>query len=112
MPRQAAEALFDVKYLDLDGLRKAVQDKAAEFVGTDQYEKYQDYLDKIDEMERKSIVERTKTYAEYLTRGMNERVKLKVEELRKLKELEESKQDIADGKAEIEEKPLRLKPLH
>ena len=101
LPRQAAEALFDVKYLDLDGLRKAVQDKASEFVGTDQYEKYQDYLDKIDEMERKSIVERTKTYAEYLTRGMNERVKLKVEELRKLKELEESKEFNPDQKEQI-----------
>lgn len=101
LPRQAAEALFDVKYLDLDGLRKAVQDKASEFVGTDQYEKYQDYLDKIDEMERKSIVERTKTYAEYLTRGMNDRVKLKVEELRKLKELEESKEFNPDQKEQI-----------
>lgn len=101
LPREAAEELFDVKYLDLDGLRKAVQDKASEFVGTDQYEKYQDYLDKIDEMERKSIVERTKTYAEYLTRGMNERVKLKVEELRKLKELEESKEFNPDQKEQI-----------
>lgn len=101
LSRGTAEQLFGVKYLDLDGLRKAVQDKASEFVGTDQYEKYQDYLDKIDEMERKSIVERTKTYAEYLTRGMNDRVKLKVEELRKLKELEESKEFNPDQKEQI-----------
>jgi hypothetical protein len=101
LPKEAAEQLFDVKYLDLDGLRKAVQDKASEFIGTDQYEKYQDYLDKIDELERKSIIERTKKYSEYLTRGMNERVKLKVEELRMLKELEESKEFDDDQKSQI-----------
>lgn len=101
LPKGLAEQLFDVKYLDLDGLRKAVQDKASEFIGTDQYEKYQDYLDKIDELERKSIIERTKKYSEYLTRGMNERVKLKVEELRMLKELEESKEFDDDQKSQI-----------
>lgn len=101
LPKGLAEQLFDVKYLDLDGLRKAVQDKASEFIGTDQYEKYQDYLDKIDELERKSIIERTKKYSEYLTRGMNERVKLKIEELRMLKELEESKEFDDDQKSQI-----------
>lgn len=101
LPKEVAEQLFDVKYLDLDGLRKAVQDKASEFIGTDQYEKYQDYLDKIDEMERKSIIERTKKYSEYLTRGMNERVKLKIEELRMLKELEGSKEFDDDQKSQI-----------
>ena len=101
LPKGVAEQLFDVKYLDLDGLRKAVQDKASEFIGTDQYEKYKEYLEKIDELERKSIVERTKKYSEYLTRGMNERVKLKIEELRMLKELEESKEFTDDQKSQI-----------
>lgn len=101
LPKGLAEKLFNVKYLDLDGLRKAVQDKASEFIGTDQYEKYQDYLDKIDEMERKSIIERTKKYSEYLTRGMNERVKLKIEELRMLKKLEESNKFDDDQKSQI-----------
>lgn len=107
LPKDLAEQLFDVKYLDLDGLRKAVQDKASEFVGTDQYEKYKEFLEKIDEMERKSIIERTKKYSEYLKEGMNKRVELKVEELRKLKELEESKEFEPKQKEQIR-KQIRL----
>lgn len=102
-PQGMAEELFDTKYLDLKGLREAVQAKEGEFVGTKQEEEYKKFLDKIDEMERKSIVERTKTYAEYLVRGMTERTKLKIEELRKLKELEESKEFTADQKKQIRE---------
>lgn len=107
LPKDLAEQLFDVKYLDLEGLRKAVQDKASEFVGTDQYEKYKEFLEKIDEMERKSIIERTKKYSEYLKEGMNKRVELKVEELRKLKELEESKEFEPKQKEQIR-KQIRL----
>lgn len=107
LPKDLAEQLFNVKYLDLEGLRKAIQDKASEFVGTDQYEKYKEFLDKIDEMERKSIIERTKKYSEYLKEGMNKRVELKVEELRKLKELEESKEFEPKQKEQIR-KQIRL----
>ena len=107
LPKDLAEQLFNVKYLDLEGLRKAVQDKASEFVGTDQYEKYKKFLEKIDEMERKSIIERTKKYSEYLKEGMNKRVELKVEELRKLKELEESKEFEPKQKEQIR-KQIRL----
>lgn len=101
IPSDLAKSLFDVDYLDLEGLKKAVQDQEVKFVGTDMEDEYKKFLEKIDDMERKSIVERTKTYAEYLTRGMNERVKLKVEELRKLKELEESKEFNPDQKEQI-----------
>ena len=101
IPSDLAKSLFDVDYLDLEGLKKAVQDQEAKFIGTDMEDEYKKFLDKIDEMERKSIIERTKTYAEYLNRGMNERVKLKIEELRKLKELEESKEFNPDQKEQI-----------
>ena len=103
MPQGLAEDLFDTKFLDLKGLREAVKEREAEFVGTDQEKQYKEFLDKIDEMERKSIIERTKTYSEYLMRGMTERTKLKVEELRKLKELEESKEFTIDQKKQIRE---------
>ena len=101
LPKGLAEDLFNTEYLDLKGLRQAVTERESEFVGTDQEEEYKKFLEKIDEMERKDIVERTKTYAEYLKRGMNERIKLKVEELRRLKELEESKEFSKEQKAEI-----------
>lgn len=101
LPKGVAEDLFNTEYLDLKGLRQAVTERESEFVGTDQEEEYKKFLEKIDEMERKDIVERTKTYVEYLKRGMNERIKLKVEELRRLKELEESKEFSNEQKAEI-----------
>ncbi len=101
LPKGLAEDLFNTEFLDLKGLREAVKGREAEFIGTDQEKQYKEFLEKIDEMERKSIVERTKTYAEYLMRGMSERAKLKVEELRKLKELEESKEFTTDQKKQI-----------
>ena len=101
LPEGVAEQLFNIDYLDLDELRAAIKAREAEFIGTDMEDQYKDYLDKIDEMERKAIIERTKVYSEYLVKGMNERVKLKVEELRKLKELEESKEFNPDQKEQI-----------
>lgn len=103
LPEGLAEQLFDVDYLDLDELRAAIKAREAEFIGTDMEDQYKDYLDKIDEMERKAIIERTKVYSEYLVKGMNERVKLKVEELKKLKELEESQEFTPDQKKVIRE---------
>lgn len=90
IPSDLAKSLFDVDYLDLDGLKKAVQDQEAKFVGTDMEKEYKGFLDKIDDMEDKAAKERMKTYVKYLQEGMSERVKLKIEELRKLKEIEES----------------------
>jgi hypothetical protein len=98
-----AKQLFDVEYLDLAKLRQEVTKRKDEFIGKDMEEEYEQYLKKIDEMERKSIIERTKMYSEYLILGMNERVKLKVEELKKLKELEESQEFTPDQKKVIRE---------
>lgn len=90
IPPDLAKSLFDVDYLDLDGLKKAVQAQEAKFIGTDMEDEYKKFLEKIDDMEDKAAKERMKTYVKYLQEGMSERVKLKIEELRKLKEIEES----------------------
>ena len=90
LPKQAAEKLFDVEYLDLDALRKAVEDRAGEFVGTEQAEQYKKFLEKIDEIERKDLVERTKKYLEYAKSTISERAKIKMEELTKMREIEEA----------------------
>lgn len=90
IPKDLAKSLFDVDYLDLNGLKKAVQEQEAKFIGTDMENEYEKFLEKIDDMEDKATKERMKTYVKYLQEGMSERVKLKIEELRKLKEIEES----------------------
>lgn len=104
IPSDLAKSLFNVDYLDLEGLKKAVQDQEAKFIGTDMEDEYKEFLDKIEEMEKKASVERMKTYSKYLMEGMNERVKLKIEELKKLKEVEESKEFNPDQKKRIKER--------
>lgn len=103
IPPDLAKSLFDVDYLDLDGLKKAVQDQEAKFIGTDMEDEYKKFLEKIDDMEDKAAKERMKTYVKYLMEGMSERVKLKIEEMRKLKEIEESDEFTPEQKERIKE---------
>lgn len=103
IPPDLAKSLFDVDYLDLEGLKKAVQDQEAKFIGTDMEDEYKKFLEKIDDMEDKAAKERMKTYVKYLMEGMSERVKLKIEELRKLKEIEESDEFSPEQKKRIKE---------
>lgn len=74
---------------------------AAEMLSEDQKDKYADFLAKIAEMDKKAALERMKTYSKYLLSGMSESVKLKIEEMRKLKEIEESKEFTEPQKARI-----------
>lgn len=103
IPSDLAKSLFDVDYIDLDGLKKAVQEQESKFIGTDMEEEYKKFLDKIDDMENKAAKERMKTYSKYLLEGMSERVKLKIEEMRKLKEIEESDKFTPEKKERIKE---------
>lgn len=103
IPPKLAKSLFDVDYLNLDGLKKAVQEQGSKFIGTDMEKEYKKFLDKIDDMDAKAAKERMKTYSKYLLEGMSERVKLKIEEMRKLKEIEESKEFNPDQKKRIKE---------
>ena len=66
-------------------------------------DEYKKFLEKIDDMEDKAAKERMKTYVKYLMEGMSERVKLKIEEMRKLKEIEESDEFTPEQKERIKE---------
>ena len=101
IPPSIGKSLFKVDYLDLAGLKKKVQEQSSKFIGTDMEDEYKKFLDKIDDMEKKDSIERMKTYSKYLMEGMSERVKLKIEELKKLKEVEESKEFQPDEKKRI-----------
>lgn len=76
---------------------------ASDMLSEDQKAKYKDFLEKIDDMEDKAAVERMKTYVKYLQEGMSERVKLKIEEMRKLKEIEESEEFTPEQKERIKQ---------
>ena len=97
-------SLFNVEALDLSGLRRQVASLKNQFIGKDMENEYQQYLDKITDMEKKAVVERTKTYVKYLMEAQREAVKIKVEELRKLKEIEESKEFSPEQRKEIKDR--------
>ena len=60
--------------------------------------------DKILEMDRKYAKQRIKIYTKYLMEAQHNAVKIKIEELRKLKELEESKEFTPEQKTQIRER--------
>jgi len=63
---------------------------ASDMLSEDQKKKFKDFLDKIADMEDKAAKERMKTYVEYARSAIGERAKIKLEELKKLKEIEET----------------------
>lgn len=103
IPADMAKDLFKVDYIDLKGMRKELEATKDEFIGKDMEKEYEKFLEKLNDLEVKASVERMKTYSKYLYEGMSERVKLKVEELKKLKEVEESPEFQPQQKERIKE---------
>lgn len=91
IPSDLAKQLFNVDSLTLPELKTQLQGMGSQFVGTDMEKEYREALRKVDEMERKAQEERLKNYSKYLVKGMDERVRIKIEELRKLVEVEKDK---------------------
>ena len=72
IPSDLAKSLFDVDYLDLDGLKKAVQDQEAKFIGTDMEKEYEDFLKKIKDLSRKQREDEAKEFVNFLKKNLNE----------------------------------------
>ena len=70
--KDLAKSLFDVDYLDLDDLNKAVQDKKSKFIGTDMEKEYKDFLDKISDLQRKQREDEAKEFINFLKKNLNE----------------------------------------
>ena len=109
IPKDLAGQLFGVEAMDLTSLRNQLLDMVglgdmsgktnAEILGSNAYKNLHEHqqkeltlhLQKVSQMERKAQDERLKTYSKYLLKGMDERVRIKIEELRKLEEVEKDK---------------------
>lgn len=98
---ELAESFIGADALNLDELRKKIEELKPQFIGTDMEEEYKKYLDKIDDLENKAAKERMKTYSKYLLEEMSDRVKLRIETLKKIKEIEESKEFTPQQKERI-----------
>lgn len=84
-----AKNLFGIETTKLSEIRNKIEQEIANTTATERLEELQKLLDKVNEMESKAQVERLKTYSKYLTKAMDERVKIKLEELRQIQEIEE-----------------------
>lgn len=72
IPKDLAKSLFNVDYLDLEGLKKAVQDQEAQFIGTDMEDEYKKFLEKIDDLEEKQQKESAKRFVEFLAKNLDQ----------------------------------------
>lgn len=101
--KELGEELFKFETIDTKGVRATLEALKPQFeaLGKNGVKAYEDALKKINDIEDKDTKERMKTYTKYLLEGMSERVKLKIEEMRKLKEIEESKEFTPEQKERI-----------
>lgn len=88
IPKDFAKAFFGIDALNLDELRERLTGMSEKFIGTDQEDEYVNWLRKLDEMEDKYRKERLKTYLEYARDAVGERAKIKLDEMKKLNEIE------------------------
>lgn len=92
IPPGLAKQLFNVDSVDLSSIRNKIESELskAQKVGgqEDRVKELKKQLDKVEEMEDKAMQERLKKYVKYLTQAQGERVKIKMEEIRKLNEIE------------------------
>lgn len=75
-----------------------------EAIGKDRVDKAKEALEKIQDLEDKAQLERLKKYVEYAKKGVTERAKIKLEEMRQLEEIQKTfeakDEDSADVKAQ------------
>ena len=119
IPPNLAKQLFGIEYLDLSSLRKDILDKAglSSLIGKTNEEIYssidfnnlsderqkavKDGLEKQEDLERKAQEDRLKKYVKYLQKAQSEAVRIKIDELNQLAEIEKTfqlKENVATSK--------------
>ena len=117
IPKDLASQLFGVEAIDLTSLRKQLLDMVglgtmadktnAEILDSDTYtnlnehqrKELADHLQKVFKMEREHQEKLLKQYSKYLVQAQSERIKIKLDELRQLKEIESL--EIGDADKEL-----------
>lgn len=92
VPVDWAASFYDIKTVDLSEIKERLlgEMQKVEAGGGDKktYDKLREFLSKVDEMEANAQQERLKTYLQYARNSIGERAKIKLEELKKLQEIE------------------------
>lgn len=90
VPNDMAKQLFDIDATDLEEVKRKLEELKPQFKGKEMEKMYQEYVDKVTEMEAQAQIERAKTYVSYLLKTQSEAVKIKLEELRQIQEIEKT----------------------
>lgn len=110
IPPDLAKQLFGIDPIDLSTIRATLEDKLKAALAKggqeDLVKDLQKQLEKVDEMEDKALQERLKKYSKYLTTAMGERVKIKMEEIRAISEIENTK-EFSDDQKELAKQGVR-----
>ncbi len=111
IPPDLANQLFGVKTFDLSQIRERLEKEIAdaEKVGgrEDFVKERKKELEKVKEMERKAQEDRLKRYSQFLIKGYNERINLKLQELRELELLEQDKEKLTPQQYEAAKKGIQ-----
>lgn len=103
IPKDLASRLFGIEDIDLSDIRKRIEQEIynAQLKGgqEDFIAKRKEELEKVKDMEIKQQRELLKTYSKYLVQAQSERIKIKLDELRQLKEIESL--EIGDADKEL-----------
>lgn len=100
-PKDIASEVFGLDSLSLQEVRKMLENMRPQFDSKKQIEEWNNYIKKVDELEEKAQLERLKKYSQYLIKGMSERVKIKTEELRQIREFESESKFTKEQKSDI-----------
>lgn len=90
IPKDWAKDFFGVESFDLSDIRKRIESELQKEIGEDRRKQLEQDLEKVKEMEVKAQQERLKTYLQYARDAVGERAKIKLEEMRKLQEIEKT----------------------
>ena len=110
IPPDLAKKLFGVELTDLTAIRQELESKIEDAIKKggqeDLLKDLTKQLDKVEQLEDKALKERLKKYSKYLTTAMGERVKIKMEEIRAISEIENTK-EFTDDQKELAKQGVR-----
>lgn len=90
IPPDLAKQLFNVDSIELPDIRKKVEEEMGKTSSKKTLEELGKLLKKVEEFERKAQEERLKEYVKYLEKASSEAVKIKLNELKQLAEIEQT----------------------
>lgn len=107
IPPDLAKQLFNIDSLTLPDLKNKLIELKPKFEGKEMLEEWDKLMKKIDDKENKEQEERLKKYTKYLLKAQSERVKIKLDEMRQLAEIDKEDKYSQDQKETIK-RSLRI----